>query len=558
MNRTVTLPEGVYPGQKIEVRSPDGTQTVDTVVPNGVKPGDAFLVRFPPQTRTESRNDPPVLRAEPIDTTKTHMLGHGNFARALDDFLTPKPDFPMPQESSMAMSQKDYSTATPRTAHYSSGGMEYTDSPSQRSREFSEAYQAPPSPYRRPEAYDNRAPSSPRNKEPAPRPPSINGQDSRDSSTGPVMLNKPTAPKKYQLFSTPIRKVEGSPINATITPAQVEETRQEPDHYGINEQDEDTGSQYEDAKEDMKASSKEATDSSKNNTDGKTNNSSPLLNLAKSLEEFLTPTPDIPPNSLPKDAEDNQDQEKGDDLKVMQMQSRGREAPSSPKGPSPKPRDQSPSKYREPRSSSGYGAARQTVTRPSPIRPGRINQKLVEVQVPPGMPAGATIYVELPGENRTLAAQVPPNVTSFHVAYTPRYEQQVPTPAHAEPVSRPQAGREKLLSVRVPPGTLPGTTLHVSVPDEPGRILAAKVPPGNVRKFHVSYIPSERTSVPKGGMLPPANAYRGRTDRYQERDGIMAPSGLDHYRSGRNDIEEYNDSGMETPSGGYRHRHYNY
>lgn len=74
----------------------------------------------------------------------------------------------------------------------------------------------------------------------------------------------------------------------------------------------------------------------------------------------------------------------------------------------------------------------------------------------------------------------------------------------------PAGTKEKLLSVRVPPGTPPGTTLHVSVPDEPGRILAAKVPPGNVSKFHVSYVPSEQFQY-KRSMLPPASAYHNRS-----------------------------------------------
>jgi hypothetical protein len=47
---------------------------------------------------------------------------------------------------------------------------------------------------------------------------------------------------------------------------------------------------------------------------------------------------------------------------------------------------------------------------------------------------------------------------------------------------------EKLLLVRVPPGVLPGSTLHVNIPDEPGRVIAATVPP-NVSEFYVSYQP---------------------------------------------------------------------
>jgi hypothetical protein len=152
-------------------------------------------------------------------------------------------------------------------------------------------------------------------------------------------------------------------------------------------------------------------------------------------------------------------------------------------------------------------------------------QKLLMVQVPAGVRPGSLIHVEIPGENRTVAAQVPPNTTFFHVAYTPHAPTSVPTdlPGEAEsyplpsPRPPPQASSklvqerftpagQKLLLVRVPPGTPAGEMLHVSVPDEPGRILAAQVPAGNVREFHVSY--ESRGAKPETrSMLPPANPY---------------------------------------------------
>lgn len=121
------------------------------------------------------------------------------------------------------------------------------------------------------------------------------------------------------------------------------------------------------------------------------------------------------------------------------------------------------------------------------------HQKLLLVHVPSGVPSGSTLQVEVPGEDRTLAAQVPPNVSSFHVAYSPRSSPKATTSSPRLSFS-PRSGaqpqpKQKLLLVRVPAGTTPGTTLHVSVPDEPGRILAARVPPGNVSEFHVSYQP---------------------------------------------------------------------
>lgn len=124
---------------------------------------------------------------------------------------------------------------------------------------------------------------------------------------------------------------------------------------------------------------------------------------------------------------------------------------------------------------------------------GALKQKLLLVQVPQGMSEGSTMQVEVPGENRTILAQVPPGIKFFHLSYTPRQpamltaskpRKDTETSSHARSSS---SKSQKLLLVRVPKGTPAGTTLHVSVPDEPGRLLAAKVPPGNVHEFHVSY-----------------------------------------------------------------------
>lgn len=144
----------------------------------------------------------------------------------------------------------------------------------------------------------------------------------------------------------------------------------------------------------------------------------------------------------------------------------------------------------------------------SPVSP-HISQKLLMVQIPPGMTAGQTMHVEVPGEGRTLTVQIPPNVDSFHVSYTPRLRQSFDATTQRDTLSRQQSPTgQKLLLVRVPAGTPAGTTLHVSVPDEPGRILAAQVPPGNVSEFHVSYEARPHLGVTtRRGMLPPANPY---------------------------------------------------
>jgi hypothetical protein len=48
---------------------------------------------------------------------------------------------------------------------------------------------------------------------------------------------------------------------------------------------------------------------------------------------------------------------------------------------------------------------------------------------------------------------------------------------------------EKRLLVQVPPGTASGTTLHVGIPNEPGRLLSVQVPVGNYPEFYATYKP---------------------------------------------------------------------
>lgn len=125
---------------------------------------------------------------------------------------------------------------------------------------------------------------------------------------------------------------------------------------------------------------------------------------------------------------------------------------------------------------------------------------LLKVKIPPGTVSGSTLHVQVPGENRLIAVQVPPNCNEFHVQYEPRQPTKTRQPAGV-PAS------QKLLLVTVPPNTKPGTTLRVQVPNEPGRLLSAQVPPGNVRQFHVSYQP-RITAARYGSTQQQQNTYR--------------------------------------------------
>lgn len=168
-------------------------------------------------------------------------------------------------------------------------------------------------------------------------------------------------------------------------------------------------------------------------------------------------------------------------------------------------------------------------------------QKLLLVQVPPGLVPGQIMHVEVPGEDRTLSVQIPADVDSFHVSYTPR----IPTAA-SEPLNRlspPETflrqqspAGQKLLLVRVPPGTPAGTTLHVSVPDEPGRILAAQVPPGNVSEFHVSYearVHSLATATGRRGTVHPSNNPHTKSSKEHQKSGNLRQN-----RNGKEEKEE--------------------
>ena len=161
---------------------------------------------------------------------------------------------------------------------------------------------------------------------------------------------------------------------------------------------------------------------------------------------------------------------------------------------------------------------------PPPMQPSAApanNQKIMKVQVPPGMPAGSTIYVEVPGENRTIAAHIPPGVTEFHVAYQSGVVNNNSTNPQAPP-------GQKLLLVRVPPGTSPGTAMHVSIPDEPGRVISATVPP-NVSEFHVSYVPRLNNNNRGAAPVNTSNRMNSRNNNNNSRNrnggmgGAMLP-----------------------------------
>eukprot|EP00525_Craspedostauros_australis_P007282 CAMPEP_0198124456 /NCGR_PEP_ID=MMETSP1442-20131203/39936_1 /TAXON_ID= /ORGANISM="Craspedostauros australis, Strain CCMP3328" /LENGTH=219 /DNA_ID=CAMNT_0043783843 /DNA_START=10 /DNA_END=669 /DNA_ORIENTATION=+ len=70
----------------------------------------------------------------------------------------------------------------------------------------------------------------------------------------------------------------------------------------------------------------------------------------------------------------------------------------------------------------------------------------------------------------SMALDNPPPPPQHHHAQVQAQTQQAP----------------QYVKVQVPPGTTPGTTLHVQIPNSGGKLIAAQVPP-NCTEFHVQY-----------------------------------------------------------------------
>lgn len=219
-------------------------------------------------------------------------------------------------------------------------------------------------------------------------------------------------------------------------------------------------------------------------------------------------------------------------------------------------------------SSPSISAPARTITPASPVTalpvppvlpPPNVGQAMMKVQVPPGTSPGSTIHVQVPGETRMIAAQVPPGVSEFHVAYEPTRSSNPSAPAATQ--------AEELLLVRVPPGTTPGTTMHMQVPDEPGRLLTARVPPGNVSEFHVSYLPrNSQRGTPARNTIQQGNRGNVQSNQGSGMGNMMFPllggaamgaatmAMFDHHHynnNGYDDSAGYGDTGGDYGSGDF-------
>jgi hypothetical protein len=166
-----------------------------------------------------------------------------------------------------------------------------------------------------------------------------------------------------------------------------------------------------------------------------------------------------------------------------------------------------------------------SVTVPEGVLPGQeIHVKrpggsggLIEAIVPSGMKAGSTFYVRAPLEDNHFSDDVRPMPAPLNDAPAPLtpsadFSQCLDTPQHdkeetgqnscrvegqqvASPpkVPQPPPG-QKLLRVHVTPQMDAGSALLVQIPDEPGRLVSAQVPP-NVTEFFVAYTPRQSTTA---------------------------------------------------------------
>ena len=147
------------------------------------------------------------------------------------------------------------------------------------------------------------------------------------------------------------------------------------------------------------------------------------------------------------------------------------------------------------------------------------NNQFIEAQVPMGMAAGSTFYVQannhhtesnnhssqpfskaldefdsLP-ESQTRTQQHPFNSTVITRRVPPPPSDPIPFSECLDDMSDgygrasyTSTFNKEVVKVTVPPNTLPGSTIHVRIPGERNRIIAAIVPP-NCTEFNVAYDP---------------------------------------------------------------------
>lgn len=150
-------------------------------------------------------------------------------------------------------------------------------------------------------------------------------------------------------------------------------------------------------------------------------------------------------------------------------------------------------------SSSLASAAPAPPPRPAQVEVEPVDYSQMAVLPPPTQTTAEPFAQAVPigvGPNDTTISATPVRPTTAPTALPPPPPTQSPLTSFTSPLTVvvPTNTTQKLLLVQVPPGVAAGTTLHVSIPNEPGRLVAATVPP-NVREFQVAYTPSMNRST---------------------------------------------------------------
>jgi hypothetical protein len=159
-------------------------------------------------------------------------------------------------------------------------------------------------------------------------------------------------------------------------------------------------------------------------------------------------------------------------------------------------------------------------------RPGG-SGALMEAVVPSGMTPGSIFYVRAPLEDNHLSNDVRPMPAQLNDATAPPppsadFSQCLDTPQHdkyeagqnSRKVERQQVESppivpqpppgQKLLLVHVTPRMDAGSAVLVKIPDEPGRLVSAQVPP-NVTEFFMAYTPRQSTANTRTNHPPQTN-----------------------------------------------------
>lgn len=143
----------------------------------------------------------------------------------------------------------------------------------------------------------------------------------------------------------------------------------------------------------------------------------------------------------------------------------------------------------------------------------------------------------------SMALDLPPPTMSYSpdtgLTQSAEYQSQPQTYQQTQQSTSLSPG-QKLVRVRVPPGVAPGTTIQVGIPDEPGRVLTAQVPP-NATEFNVAYYPS--SNLPTVAASSSSYTYNNNNNNNYPTTASMPPvPSYNSYPPNNNNYNRYNNN----------------